>query len=76
LSVRLFPVWPNIIPPKNVLREGQFIKGAALVNPAAILGPHLVHVPRAGIGLKHDGFVGFQHAPLGLTNGLVERGTC
>jgi hypothetical protein len=58
--------------PFDELSEGQFIKGSAFVNPAPILGPHLIHVPRAGIGPKHYGFVRFEHAPLGLVNGLVE----
>jgi hypothetical protein len=48
------------------------MKGTALVNPAPILSPHLIYVPRAGIGPKHYSFVGFEHAPLGLVNGLVE----
>jgi hypothetical protein len=57
------------------LCEGQFIEGAALVNPAPILGPHLIQVPKAGICLKHYGLVGFQHAPLSLLNGLAKRRT-
>ena len=57
------------------LCEGEFVKRAALVNPATILGPNLTPVSRAGIGLKHSGSVGFQYAPLGLINGLAERRT-
>jgi len=58
----------------NQLCQGEFIKHAALVNPATILGPNLIHVPKAGICLKHYCFVGFQHVPLGLLNCLAERG--
>jgi len=54
--------------------EGEFIEHAALVNPAAIFGPHLIPVSAAGIGLKHDGFIRLEHPPLGLINGLAERG--
>ena len=67
LSVFILTAWRA-----GRLCEGQFVKGAALVNPAPILGPHLIHVPRAGIGPKHYGFVGFEHAPLGLVYGLAE----
>jgi hypothetical protein len=61
--------------PENELCEGSFIKHTAFVNPATILGPHLIPVPGAGIGLKHDGSIGFQHPPLGFINGLAERRT-
>jgi hypothetical protein len=61
--------------PENLLNKGAFVKAAALVNPATILGPHETPVPRAGISLKHDGFVGFQDRPFGFVNRLAERGT-
>jgi hypothetical protein len=51
------------------------MKRAALVNPTVILGLDRVIVPGASIGLKHEGSVGFQHAPFGLVNGLVEGST-
>jgi hypothetical protein len=57
------------------LCENSFIKRAVLVNPAVILGLHCVIVPGASVGLKHEGSVGLQHAPLGLVNGLAERST-
>jgi len=60
---------------ENELCENSFIKRAALVNPAVIFGLHCVIVPGTSVGLKHEGSVGFQHAPLGLVNGLVERRT-
>jgi hypothetical protein len=58
-----------------LLRENSFIKHTALVNPAVILGLHCVIVPGASVGLKHESLVGFQHAPLGMVNGLTERST-
>jgi hypothetical protein len=57
------------------LCEKSLVKRAALVNPAVILGLYCVIVPQAGVGVKHEGFVGFQHSPLGLINGFAERGT-
>jgi hypothetical protein len=60
---------------RNELCEHSFIKRAALVNPAVILGLNRVIVPGASVGLKPEGPVGFQHAPFGLVNGLAEGST-
>jgi hypothetical protein len=60
---------------ENELSEGSFVKHAALVNPATILGMHFIPVPGASVGLKHEGSVGFEHRPLGSVDGLTERST-
>src|ERR1700722_13632216 len=58
------------------LAEGSLIKRAALVDPAMILGLYFIAVSGASVGLKHERFIRFQHAPLGFFNGLVEGSAC
>ena len=60
---------------ETALHESSFVEGSALVNPATVLGPHLIPVSGARIGLQHNGPVGFQYRAPGFLNRLAERGT-
>jgi hypothetical protein len=57
------------------LSEDSFIERAALVDPATISGLDFIAVPGTSVGLKHEGFIGLEEAPLGMVDGLVEPST-
>jgi hypothetical protein len=58
-----------------LLNECALLQSSSLIDPATILGAHLIAIAETSVRLKHPATVGLKHNPLGLFHGFRQPGT-